>query len=683
MKRQIEILAPAGDINILKKAIQSGADAVYFGSAQLNARRNATNFSEDEFFEAVKYCHLNMKKAYMVLNTIFFDSEISLCISALELATKACVDAVIVQDLGLLKLIREVCPELEIHASTQMSAHNVSDAVMLKELGFSRVVLSREMSLKEIARVISSCDIETEVFVHGALCMSVSGQCYFSSALGDRSGNRGLCAQGCRLPYHIDEKQSYALSLKDMSYIDHIKALETLGVTSAKIEGRMKNVDYVSNVVKAFNDALSNKAYSKDKLSKIFSRSGFTDGYLYTNLGRNMFGMRDSQDKNNSNGISKEELKVEAVNKVDVELYISAFVGRELEVVMIDQANNKVKVCGAICQEAQSKPLTKETVLKQMKKFGDSVYNPTKIEVDIGDNVFLAVSMLNEIRRLAVGQMNDKRINTKKQIEFRSDSFSFNYKDKKVVKERLIYTSLYKPAQLNKTVASLSNQIIIPLMKARKFNLELLLENKQKVILELPRVYFSEEKNITNELKYFKELGFTTALCHSLGKILLSQGEGYEVIGGYGLNVNNSLALASLREFGVKETLLSCEIPFREIDRLKDILAFGVVGYAHFPLMIMRNCPIKAMTKCRHKNCYIKDRKNKKLMLQCDGEVCEMLNNDALYLGDKQNNIRKADFIYLMFRDESGEECISVINATKEQRSISSFTRGAYSNNIK
>ena len=288
MKQKIELLAPAGNLESLLAAVHSGADAVYFGYGELNARRNAKNFDEQSLAEASRICKERGVKMHMTVNTMVYDREYEAVLRTLEIACKYGIDALIVQDLGVAALVRRAAPEMPLHASTQLTVHNVSGAWQAKELGFSRVVLAREMSRSEIAAITCTVPIETEVFVHGALCMCVSGQCYMSSVIGERSGNRGLCAQPCRLPFASGRKgdSGYALSLKDLSLARRVRELSELGVDSFKIEGRMKRPEYVAAAVSQFKQALRGEQADLDLMAAVFSRSGFTQGYFDGKLGR-------------------------------------------------------------------------------------------------------------------------------------------------------------------------------------------------------------------------------------------------------------------------------------------------------------------------------------------------------------------------------------------------------------
>ena len=292
-----EILAPAGGKEQLLAAVRAGADAVYLGARNFNARRGAANFEENELFEAVAYCHARNVKVHVTLNTLVTDSELPDLLEEIKYVAKSGADAVIVQDLATAKLVREHCPDIAMHASTQMTIHNLAGAVAAKELGFSRIVLSRELSLNEIKTIAAGTDAELEVFVHGALCMCMSGACYLSSMIGSRSGNRGLCAQPCRLPFHIDGGTGTDLSLKDLSLVEYLSELSDMGIASFKIEGRMKRPEYVSAAVIACRESLDG-AYTqqrRNELQSLFSRSGFTDGYYISSLGRNMFGKREKE----------------------------------------------------------------------------------------------------------------------------------------------------------------------------------------------------------------------------------------------------------------------------------------------------------------------------------------------------------------------------------------------------
>ena len=322
--KKIELLAPAGNLESLLAAVHSGADAVYFGYGELNARRNAKNFDEDSLREASRICKERGVKMHMTVNTMVYDREYEQVMRTLEIACRYGIDALIVQDLGVAALVRKAAPEMPMHASTQLTVHNLSGALEAKQLGFSRVVLAREMSRSEIAAIASQAQIETEVFVHGALCMCVSGQCYMSSVIGERSGNRGLCAQPCRLPFSSGRKgdSGYALSLKDLSLAHRVQELVQLGVDSFKIEGRMKRPEYVAAAVSQFKQALEGQQADMDLMAAVFSRSGFTSGYFDGKLGREMFGTRQKEDVLSAAGVLGELARCGHQFVGDIENYL-------------------------------------------------------------------------------------------------------------------------------------------------------------------------------------------------------------------------------------------------------------------------------------------------------------------------------------------------------------------------
>lgn len=291
-----EILAPAGNADMLRAAVCAGADAVYLGLLHFNARRSAGNFSAAALCEAAAFCHARNVKVYVTLNTTLYPAELPGLEQAVRDVAAAGADALIVQDLAVAQLAKRVAPGLALHGSTQMSVHSLAGALQLRDMGFSRVILSRELTLEEIRHIAAECGIEVECFVHGALCMSVSGQCYMSAFLGGRSGNRGACAGPCRLPFSAGQPGACHLSLKDMSHIAHLPAMAQAGVASAKIEGRLRTPEYVAAAVNACVQARDGQAYDKELLQNVFSRSGFTDGYFIGRRDGQMFGVRTAED---------------------------------------------------------------------------------------------------------------------------------------------------------------------------------------------------------------------------------------------------------------------------------------------------------------------------------------------------------------------------------------------------
>ncbi len=411
--KKIEILAPAGNLDSLLAGIHSGADAVYFGYGELNARRNAKNFDEQSLAEASRLCKERGVKMHMTVNTMVYDREYDEVLRTLEIACKYGIDALIVQDLGVAKIVREAAPEMKMHASTQLTVHNVSGAWQAKELGFSRVVLAREMSREEILQVTTQVPVETEVFVHGALCMCVSGQCYMSSVIGERSGNRGLCAQPCRLPFASGRKgdSGYALSLKDLSLADRVKELMALGVDSFKIEGRMKRPEYVAAAVSQFKEAVRGAQADMDLMAAVFSRSGFTKGYFDAKLGQEMFGTRQKEDVLASQKVLKKlsDMASKDVARVGVDF---AFTMKENEPTVLSASDGEghiVQAQGEIPQQALKAPTTEELVWRSLEKTGGTFYYLNSLTCDLGDGLIYPASQLNSLRREALDKLTQLR----------------------------------------------------------------------------------------------------------------------------------------------------------------------------------------------------------------------------------------------------------------------------------
>ena len=418
-KHKMEILAPAGSVEALAAAVRSGADAVYLGSTRFGARASAKNFDYEQLKESVEYCHQRGVKLYLTMNTLITDDEMESAVQMAQQAYKLQIDAIIVQDVGFASVLHKAMPKLHLHGSTQMSVHTPQGAKLLYSLGFTRVVLSREMSKEEITQVAQACPgIELEVFVHGALCMCVSGQCYFSAVLGGRSGNRGQCAQTCRLPFMVEGGTGHDLSLKDMSILQHLRELNAIGVTSAKIEGRMKRPEYVAasvNVSRQFYDTGTATAESCSRLQSVFSRSGFTDGYYTANRGASMFGTRQKEDV--ISATTKVLNQIHSIYKneyshipVKMELTLHKDKPAVLKAALTDDKSVCTTVQGELCQQAVNKPLTDEKAKEQLYKSGGTPYKTNIVVCNIDSGVTLPLSSLNKLRREALNQLTNVRM---------------------------------------------------------------------------------------------------------------------------------------------------------------------------------------------------------------------------------------------------------------------------------
>ncbi|MBP5605677.1 MAG: U32 family peptidase [Ruminiclostridium sp.] len=412
----IEILAPCGGEDSLPAALNSGADAVYIGVTEFSARRNAKNYSEEQLRRAVRDCHISGVKVYVTLNTLVFDDELTKLEKTAAAVAEAGADAVIIQDPGAAVVIHKAAPFLKLHASTQMTVTSASGAEFARKHGFSRVVLAREMSLKETERITKNVDIETEVFVHGALCVCMSGQCLMSAMYGGRSGNRGLCAQPCRLDFTSGGRHN-VMSLKDLSVIEHLRELEHIGVTSAKIEGRMKRPEYVSAAVAACRDVLDGKKPDIERLRAVFSRSGFTSSYFDGSL-RDMQGIRTKDDVEAA-GDALAEIK-QSFSKpykrhtADISVTVSA--GTPVTADVCCEGISFRYVSDIIPETAVRRDVTADEISERLRKTGGTIYEFGNISVSLGEGLMLTVSSVNGIRRGIIALL-DKSFEEKNSVK--------------------------------------------------------------------------------------------------------------------------------------------------------------------------------------------------------------------------------------------------------------------------
>ncbi len=665
-----------GSREMLVSAVRSGADAVYLGAENFNARRNAENFSGSDLSESIRYCHIRGIKVYLTLNTALRDDELESAVSVAKEAYKSGVDGVIVADLGLAHSLHSQFPELPLHASTQMSVHSVSALLGLKKMGFKRVVLSREMdknAIKQFTAAARELDIETEVFVHGALCMSVSGQCLLSSVIGGRSGNRGLCAGPCRLPFSSDTSE-YALSLKDLSLLQYANELKEMGVASLKIEGRMKRPEYVAAAVTAFKAALNgeNAEKSAQNLQNVFSRSGFTSGYYDNRLGADMFGIRTREDVLASGEVLSEIHALYRNERQTVPLEIKAQIlkGKPSKLTVFDGANTAESL-GATPEAAQKRALDKESVIGSLVKFGGTPYFAENIEVILDDGLYLSGAQLNELRRNCVAELDALR-GRAKPIE--KCEYTPEFKDRKADKTQL-FCRFEAAEQIPEDLDGIA-LITLPLFA----DLEgVKIPDGTELAVEVPRGILNEEK-VAEQLRKMKALGVKTAFCGTLAAKQLAESEGFSVIADIGFNIFNSETAKTLEQAAAQGLVLSPELKAEEIRGVKSPLLKGYFAYGRLPLMLTRNCPVKNgdCAACK-KDRVLTDRMGIKFPVKCVNGFAEVFNSKPHYLADKQNEFKGMDFAYLYFTFEEKEEAQNIIEAYKNNKKPSGeFTRGLY-----
>lgn len=660
---KFEILAPAGSMESLVAGVRSGANAVYLGGKMFNARRNAGNFDNDELKTAVEYCHRRGVKVYLTLNIVVSDEEFESAYDTVKYALSVGVDAFIVQDIGLAKMIKEHFPQAKLHGSTQMSIMTPAGVKYAESLGFSRVVLAREMSLEEIREIRKSTDLELEIFVHGALCMCVSGQCYLSSMLGSRSGNRGLCAQPCRLPFTArGDKKECALSLKDLSIIEHLEELD--GITSLKIEGRMKRPEYVSAAVTAVKKAMNGIYTGTDSfnLRSVFSRSGFTDGYLMGQLGRDMFGTRQKEDVLSAGNVLK-EISHNYDNEnpllpMDIKFICKKDTPCSLTVTALGRT---ITVTGETPEIAIKRPMEAEALRQRLSKLGGTQFYADKINIVLDDGLIIPVSKINELRRKAVEEIEQLP-------EITIEATPFEKKAYTEKKKTPYLTASFRSAEQIPDRHPFKN-VFIPMNSS----LEDFVDNRAGVVL--PRGLFSMENEMRTRLEKLKRAGVTKALCGNLGSYQLAKEMGFEVFGDFSLNVFNSESADM-----IKNPILSFELTLEQANRI-NAENTGIIVYGYVPLMLTRNCPVKTSIGCYecNKQGKLTDRKGYEFPVICSDYPCvEILNSVPIYMLDRMSEI-KTDFAHFYFSTESVKDVEKIIHMYEAgEKPDFKYTRGLY-----
>lgn len=668
-----ELLAPAGSFESVLAAVRCGADAVYAGGERFSARANAANFSDGELKKAADYCHLHGVKLYRAMNTLVFADEMEDFLAAAKYSAEIGVDGLILQDIGAARLIREMLPEMKLNASTQMTIHTPEGARLAAEMGFSRVVAARELSESQIKKLIET-GIEIEVFIHGALCMSVSGQCYMSALIGSRSANRGMCAQACRLPFNaVDGGERYDLSLKDLCGIPHIKALADMGAASFKIEGRMKRAEYVAAAVTACRAALDGKEPDLDTLRAVFSRSGFTDGYLTGNLGADMFGYRKKEDVTAAEAVLpklKESFRKEVkCSGCRADFHAELRRGKPAKLEM-RCGEITVSAEGPLPEEAKKRPADLDYIRRQVEKLGDTVYTVGNISADIDDGLMISAASLNAMRRETVGKM-DTALISERTPRYKCNAVSLYTKVERRYLKRL-RVRISELGQLGGIPDDVED-IVIPLRLCGEISAN------EKFILAPPR-FIADEERVVKNLAEAKNAGFGRLLCVNLAYVKIGRELDFELCGGFGLNIVNPYAAETAAGLGLADITAGFEAKLSKIGGLCGGIPVGIIVYGRLPVMLTRNCPIKsAVGDCKKCTKRLKDRTGREFPVMCGEGYCEILNSDVLMMTDRKDEI-SADFAELDFYEESAEEIRRVIKLFREGKRAmeTGFTRGLY-----
>lgn len=677
-----EILAPCGGVESLYAALNAGADAVYVGMKSFSARKNAENFSDEELAAACKECHRRGVKLYVALNTLMYDDEAAAVAQCIKTAAECGADGLIIQDIGTARLARDIVPTMERHASTQLTLNSVNGVKAAEEMGFSRVVIGRELSLEQIKRIKENTDAEIEIFVHGALCVCVSGQCYMSSLFGGRSGNRGLCAQPCRLDFSCGGRHN-VISLKDSSLAAHLPALAELGIASFKIEGRMKRPEYVACAVDACRKSLDGEEYDRERLEGIFSRGGLTDGY-FTGEMRDMQGIRGREDVEAS---AKALSGIKAIYKdeyprIRADISVTAECGEPISA-SASAAGISVTASGAVPQQAQSAPATEESVCARMSKLGGTQFFAGGITARVGEGLYIPASELNALRRGLCERLDEAvlKANTP-HYEIFDAGAALPAKECSGAPSKTKYRAeVCTAGQLRQALALPFDLVYAPM--------GLLDENtpdKDRVCL-IPPLYLADcEEETARRLDGLRKLGFLSGLAQTLGHARLLRECGFAVRGGYRMNILNSLSAGVCEELGFADITLSFEGTAAKLAEIRCGIPKGIVAYGRLPLMTMRRCPIADGKPCGRVSPFgegtpcggcLTDRRGNSMPILCGGNSVELLNPDTLIMSDRQSALSAFDFAVLKFTTET--ELAPVLDMYLNNKKPSgSLTRGLY-----
>lgn len=684
---KIEILAPVGNEEMLRAAVFSGADAVYLGFSGFNARTSANNFNADTLKDAVAFCHARGVAVHVALNTTVYGGELPALEQAIRAVAASGADAVICQDLAVATLIGKIAPQLPRHGSTQMSVHSLQGALELKELGFTRVVLARELSMPEVEHITKHCGIETECFVHGALCMCVSGQCYMSAFLGGRSGNRGSCAGPCRLPFEANALPEgkpgrlHHLSLKDNSVIDKLDKLQALGVASAKIEGRLRTPEYVAAAVSACLAGREGRAYDRDLLKNAFSRSGFTSGYLDGKIDGTMFGVRSEADAEQTKKTLPmlRELYRRERSRVPVKMKLEIEEGGE-KLTVTDADGSKAFAYGdAEPQPARTDPT--ESLHRSLAKTGGTPFavedQDITVEMD-GGPWFIPGGAVNELRREALDALLKKREVLRPWPT--TDEHVPALPLRTLPSRRTLRARFENWEQVPERALDGIEYLILPIAQADRVPREW----RAKTLLELPRVMFGKlEEDTARRIAATQDAGFAGYEVSNIAHLRLCRG--LPMSGSFGLNITNQLAAQFYADNGLGSMLILPEVKDSDISTIAPThngrpVPTGVLVYGHMPLMVTRACPLQNIHDCAHcdKTGVLTDRKAKKFPVRCGLGVRTIYNPVPIYMGDKPGALT-VDYGVAYFTLENREEAAKILEMIRTHAPFEGdFTRGLY-----
>lgn len=688
----IELLSPAGSPEGVIAAVQNGADAVYMGMGAFNARRGAKNFTDEEFVKAVRYCHVRGCKVYVTLNTLVNDREMRDAVAAAKLASDAGADALIVQDLGMSYAIRCALPDIPLHASTQMSLHNLAGVEAAAEMGITRAVLARELSFEQIKFITKNASIETEVFVHGALCFCHSGQCYMSALIGRRSGNRGLCAQPCRLQYSLGGRMDdHPLSLKDNCLVDQIRRLEEAGVASLKIEGRMKRPEYTGIVTgvyaKAIREQRNPDKEEMELLEKTFSRQGFTQGYFIGDK-LDMFGVRSEPDKDADKifATARKQYAEGEMRRVPVHFYTVLEKGEHIKAIAFDDDGHKAIATGPVPERAKRQGLTEQYLTEQMFKTGGTPYNCIENKAKAEPGLYLPASEINELRRKLIAQLSAEREKAPGRRTLRIPAPPVNVP---AISDPARIYQVRTAEQLTPELAELKpDYIYFPAMElAENFDpLRPFIDNGARPVAVMPRVITDDQsREVYAALEKLFDYGVNEALTGNLGHVFIARQAGMKVRGDFGLNAFNSYTLRVLQDAGFISATASFELRLAQIKAMAKPVDTELIIYGRLPLMVSDQCIIRQSAgRC---NCQTPGQLSDRMgsvfpVVKEFGCRNVIYNAHKLYLADKRDDLYALGLwgLRMLFTTESPRECVEVakgyLGLTDYKPNV--LTRGLY-----
>ena len=668
----LELLAPAGSMDALRAAVQNGANAVYLGSGMFNARQGAKNFTPQMLPEAVKYCHIRGVKVHLTVNTLVSDRETGDVTALIRQAALAGVDAFIVQDLYVAQLCKQIAPDVELHASTQMSIHSLSGVLFCAAMGFSRVVLSRELSRDEISHICQNSPIEIEVFAHGALCMCYSGQCYLSSAIGGRSGNRGRCAQPCRQSYGYGRWEAkYPLSLKDNCLVTWLDELQRMGVASIKLEGRMKRPEYVAAVTAVYRAALDHGVVTQemmDTLTAAFSRQGFTNGYYTGHTGPGMFGIREDRYDDNK-WLQTIRQTYESTETGWVKVKMDAVVdSTSSRLTATDPEGHTARITGPVPELARNTPLTEEALTDRLKKTGGTPFVADEVTVHIEQGLTLSAAAINALRRDALNQLIALR-GRREQPQLGRPQRQLHHTGPREHPGLTVQIT---------TLEQLTPRLLKMRLQALYVPLYLLSEDPvlchelcriMPVVAVLPRIVHDHELELMKDaLRLVKEMGVKEVLAGNLGLLLPARELGMKIRGDFGLNLYNSGSVNLMRELQLRSATLSFEMTLPQIRDVSKAVPCEIFAYGRLPLMVTENCVIRGRTggcSCNLGPVKLVDKTGAEFPVIKDGNSCRsvLLNGKKLNWLDRQNDLAKLGLwaVRLYFTTENAKEVDGVL----------------------